>query len=109
MDRWATVLVVAAAICGLLAMHGFEAALVHADHADASGHVAGIETSAAETHVQHGSCSLEKPDDSSALALALCPVDAFAPATPLESWGTTSAGVAFANRAVLTALSILRL
>ena len=109
MDRWATVLVVAAAVCGLLAMHGFEAALVHADHADASGHVAGIEASGAEAHVQHGGCSLEKPDDSSGLALALCPVDAFAPATALQSSGTTSAGVAFANRAVLTAFSILRL
>ena len=102
-------LVVTAAVCGLLAMHGFEAALVHAGHADASGHVPGIEASAAETHVQHGSCSLEKPDNSSGLALALCPVDAFAPTTALQSSGTTSAGVAFANRAVLTAFSILRL
>ena len=109
MDRWATVLVVAAAVCGLLAIHGFEAALVHADHADASGHVAGIQASGVEAHVQHGSCSLEKPDESSGLALALCPVDAFAPATALQSSGMTSAGVAFANRTVLTAFSILRL
>lgn len=102
-------LVVAAAVCGLLVMHGFEVVIVHADHADASGHVAGIEASAAETHVQHGSCSLEKPADSSGLALALCTVDAFTPGIALEFRGTTSAGVAFANRAVLTAFSILRL
>lgn len=99
-------LVVAAAICGLLAMHGFEAALVHADHA---GHVASTEASAAETHVQHGGCSLEKPDDSSGLPLPLCPVHAFAPGTPLEFRDTRSVGVTLANRAVLTAFSILRL
>ncbi len=107
-DRWATMFVVAAAICGLLAMHGFEAALVHADHTDVSGHVSGIEASAGEIHVQHGRCSLEMPDHSPARPLLPCPVDAMAPTTP-SGPGTSRGAVTLANRAVLTAFSILRL
>lgn len=108
-DRWAKLLVVAAAVCGLLAMHGFEAALVHADHAHAAGHVAaGVEASAAEIHVQQGTCSLEKPD-SPVGPTSPCPVDALAPAVPLGLQGTTSKVATLANRAVLTAFSILRL
>lgn len=97
--------VVTAAVCGLLAMHGFEAALVHAD---ASGHVPGVEASAAEIHVQHGACSLEKPD-SPARPMPLCPVDLLTPASAFELQDTASEAATLANRAVLTALSILRL
>lgn len=101
-------LIVTAAICGLLAMHGFEAALVPEDHTG-SGDVSGIEASAAEGHIQHGSCSLEKPDGSSARPLTPCSADVFAPATPFEARGSAPEVPPLTNRALLTAFSILRL
>lgn len=106
---WAMLFVVAAALSGLLAMHGFEAAFVHIDHAGSAGHVEGADISPAEYHVQHGMCSLEKPDGQVAepplecvSAWSIDPTPAMTPTVWDGLWN-------LANRAVLTAFSILRL
>lgn len=102
-------LVAMAAVCGLLAMHGFEAAFVHVDHAGSGGHIESANISLAEHHVHHGGCNLENPDapafEPPLECVSAWSIDATSAATSADSGGLWS----FANRAVLTAFSILRL
>lgn len=112
LDRipWISVMLAALTICGLLAMHGFEAALVHPGHAGPSGHAAGASVSPIEQHLQHGICSLDIRHPEPELQQPMvCPSEPVVGqiAAPPESahhllWS-------LANRAVLTAHSILRL
>jgi hypothetical protein len=111
LDRinWISVVVAALSICGLLAMHGFEAALVHADHAGPSGHVVGADLSTGEQHLQHGACSLEIPHPELGPLSVPCQPESVSDETTRAPDTARRLAWSPANRAVLTAHSILRL
>jgi hypothetical protein len=107
LSHTATLVVAAVAIWGLLAMHAFDVALVHTVHVGSYGHVHGVDASSANGHSQHGPCAFEEPGSS--LDVTISPCD------PHQVLGVSvfptsqrSQFVSFANRAVLTAFSILR-
>lgn len=105
--RWTSVVLATVALCGLLAMHGFEATLVHPGHAGPTGHVDGAHVSFAEMHLHGGTCSLDLPD-SLPEPPALC-THAWLDAQPRSAPHRAAPDPwSIANRAVLTAHSILR-
>lgn len=100
--------VAAAAIAGLLAMHGFDAALVHAGHAGPGGHVRTSAPSPAESHVLSGSCTLDEPSPAPSAMPPTCVVGSLL-AHGVDEVFESSIVPRLANRAILTAFSVLRL
>ena len=98
----------AAAIVGLLAMHGFESTLMHDGHAGPDGHVHTSTPSAAENQILAGPCSLHEPSPAPVPKAPICVVRS------LLARSASDVFVEFlvpriSNRAVLTAFSVLRL
>ncbi len=101
--------VAALAVCGLLVMHGFEAVLLHSGDAGPSHHDPGVHLSSAERRVQNGTCDLESPRPEPELQAAPCPSGPVPDRLPVPQHVTAHPPWSLANRAVLTAWSILRL
>jgi hypothetical protein len=100
--------VVVVAVAGLLAMHGFEAALIAADHGAPDGHASASASSPAESHVAGGTCSVEKPGAPITKFVDSCPLG-YSPADAfVRNVGAEIGVVGFVRRGALAAFSILR-
>lgn len=100
---------VVVALAGLLAMHGFEAVFVAADHGTPNGRGSASGSNPVESHVAGGTCSVEKPGAPITKSVDSCPLG-YSPAdTFVRNVGAEMEVVGFVSRGALAAFSILRI
>ncbi len=92
----------------ILSMHRLDATFAHPGHVSAAGHGSDVPGSAARALTAGGSCVLEGATSAPGPVFAACPVGMLAGTRPVARH-SAPAIVVFANRAVLTAFSILRI
>lgn len=108
--RWTSTAVVVFAVIGVLSVHCLEPAFTYEEHAVSEGHDGLADVlSSVESSFIHSMCDLDAPDVPAAPSLEACGIAGLAGVSEVASSNPLPEADRPANRALLTALSILRL